>query len=178
MEAQQREEQTPNREGAQQAYETVTLTTVPQANLVVITPQAPIQSASGEQGEELPEEIDLITEKGTLQKQEVFYEWRPIKCNHCEMFGHGEQECKKKHMTKQVWVPTRQQNEEPEDHIQPNNQVERQSNNPEEEQGFISVPRRSAARNIMTPRNEEGISDHTPIMISFQKLETKSSFKL
>lgn len=38
-------------------------------------------------GEELPEEIDLITEKGTPQKKEVSYEWRRIKCNHCKVFG-------------------------------------------------------------------------------------------
>ncbi|KAJ8432309.1 hypothetical protein Cgig2_009742 [Carnegiea gigantea] len=49
--------------------------------------------------EDLPKEVDLITEKGILRKQ--------------EMFGHSEKDCKKKHMTRQVCVP-RQQNVEPE----------------------------------------------------------------
>jgi len=50
----------------------------------------------------LSDKIDLITEKGTLQKQEVFYECKPIKCTHGKMFGHSEKDCKEKNMIKQV----------------------------------------------------------------------------
>ena len=34
----------------------------------------------------------------------VNYEWKPILCNHCKGMGHKADECRKKGVTKQIWV--------------------------------------------------------------------------
>ncbi|KAJ8434397.1 hypothetical protein Cgig2_014244 [Carnegiea gigantea] len=37
-----------------------------------------------------PESVEFINELGVLVRQPVHYEWVPIKCQHCGMFGHDE----------------------------------------------------------------------------------------
>lgn len=54
-------------------------------------------------GATLPDEVDIADEYGVLQKQKVIYEWNPVKCAHCKMFGH--EEGRKKQQVRQVWRP-------------------------------------------------------------------------
>ncbi|KAJ8445790.1 LOW QUALITY PROTEIN: hypothetical protein Cgig2_027871 [Carnegiea gigantea] len=51
-----------------------------------------------------PEYVEFANEHGILIRQEVHYEWIPLKCNHCQMFGHDEEHCKKK--TEHTTPPT------------------------------------------------------------------------
>ena len=50
-----------------------------------------------------PNYVEFFNEKETLVRQTVKYEWLPTKCNHCGMFGHLEENCKKKQAPKKVW---------------------------------------------------------------------------
>ncbi|KAJ8419442.1 hypothetical protein Cgig2_014343 [Carnegiea gigantea] len=40
-----------------------------------------------------------------LVRQQVQYEWKPIKCAHCLMYGHTEPDCRKKPKPRQEWRP-------------------------------------------------------------------------
>ena len=44
----------------------------------------------------VPEYIIFANEKDILIRQRVMYEWLPIKCTHCRMFGHTQDVCRKK----------------------------------------------------------------------------------
>lgn len=44
--------------------------------------------------EEIQEIISFETEWGTIRHIEVKYEWKPIKCKKCSMFGHETEDCK------------------------------------------------------------------------------------
>ncbi|KAJ8424552.1 hypothetical protein Cgig2_013816 [Carnegiea gigantea] len=48
----------------------------------------------------------------------VSYEWKPLKCTHCHMYGHLVDECRKKKKAKKVWQPVLQK-EAPEIPSQP-----------------------------------------------------------
>ena len=50
-----------------------------------------------------PEHIDFINEHDMLVRQVVKYEWLPVKCKHCGMFGHEESICKKKEGSRKEW---------------------------------------------------------------------------
>ena len=43
-----------------------------------------------------PEFIKLFNDNNVLIRQQVRFEWKPVKCTFCHMFGHEEHECKKK----------------------------------------------------------------------------------
>lgn len=43
-----------------------------------------------------PNYIEFFDEEDVLIRQEVIYEWKPLKCSHCKMFGHEAVSCKKK----------------------------------------------------------------------------------
>lgn len=43
----------------------------------------------------LPDEISFENEWGGIMHYQVEYEWRPVKCTKCNMFGHLLEECKK-----------------------------------------------------------------------------------
>ncbi|KAJ8421398.1 hypothetical protein Cgig2_009479 [Carnegiea gigantea] len=45
--------------------------------------------------------IEFFNDNEVLIWQYVVYEWKPVKCAHCHMFGHEEQICKKKGGEKQ-----------------------------------------------------------------------------
>ena len=52
-----------------------------------------------------PEFIDFFNDNDVLVRQEVFYEWKPVKCDFCHMLGHEEKVCrKKKSAPRQVWM--------------------------------------------------------------------------
>lgn len=52
-----------------------------------------------------PEYVEFINEHDMLIRQQVKYEWLPLKCTHCQMFGHKEEHCKKKKGTRREWRP-------------------------------------------------------------------------
>jgi len=37
---------------------------------------------------QFPDYIEFANEKNVIIRQKIVYEWRPIKCTHCRMFGH------------------------------------------------------------------------------------------
>ena len=43
-----------------------------------------------------PECIEFFNDNEVVVRQQIKYEWLPLKCNHCHMFGHEEGVCKKK----------------------------------------------------------------------------------
>ena len=94
-----------------------------------------------------PEYIEFINEHGILTRQSVEYEWKPDKCEHCGMFGHLEDSCRKKQPRKE-WRPVAK----PQDHSEP-----KQANvdipteaaagkNTVAEDGYISVTRKAAPK--------------------------------
>ena len=50
-----------------------------------------------------PEYIDFFNDNEVLVRQQIKYEWLPLKCTHCHMFGHEEAVCKKKRVIRQEW---------------------------------------------------------------------------
>ena len=52
---------------------------------------------------QFPEFIEFPNEKGVLIRQKVHYEWLPIKCTHCKMFGHSLEDCRKKDPQRREW---------------------------------------------------------------------------
>jgi len=42
------------------------------------------------------EYVDYINDKGRVTRQRVKYEWQPVKCDHCSMYGHIDEDCRKK----------------------------------------------------------------------------------
>ena len=49
-----------------------------------------------------PEFIDFVND--VVVRLKVEYEWKPLKCNHCKMFGHIGEECRKKAKTRREWT--------------------------------------------------------------------------
>ncbi|KAJ8423394.1 hypothetical protein Cgig2_029229 [Carnegiea gigantea] len=50
-----------------------------------------------------PEFIEFFNDNELLIRQQVVYEWKPVKCSHCYMFGHEEPVCKNKNMVRKEW---------------------------------------------------------------------------
>jgi len=59
----------------------------------------------------LPDFIEFINDEEVVIRVLMSYEWKPVKCTHCKMFGHLELDCQKKNKTKLVWQPV--QHKEP-----------------------------------------------------------------
>ncbi|KAJ8423966.1 hypothetical protein Cgig2_008585 [Carnegiea gigantea] len=57
------------------------------------------------------EYVDYINDKGRVTRQRVKYEWQPMKCDLCSMYGHIEEECRKKKVVKQEWRVVNQEKE-------------------------------------------------------------------
>ncbi|KAJ8439003.1 hypothetical protein Cgig2_012999 [Carnegiea gigantea] len=53
--------------------------------------------------EPFPEYVDYINDRGLVTRQNVKYEWLPLKSNHCSMFEHLEADCKRKRVIRQEW---------------------------------------------------------------------------
>ncbi|KAJ8436135.1 LOW QUALITY PROTEIN: hypothetical protein Cgig2_033630 [Carnegiea gigantea] len=52
-----------------------------------------------------PNYIKFFNEDDVLIRQNVTYEWKPIKCSHCKMFGHEEASCRKEIGLRTEWRP-------------------------------------------------------------------------
>ena len=50
-----------------------------------------------------PEYIEFVNDHDVVVRVQVEYEWKPIKCQHCKMFGHIDVDCKKKANVRQEW---------------------------------------------------------------------------
>ena len=50
-----------------------------------------------------PEHLDFVNDNDVVVRLQVDYEWKPTKCDHCHMFGHKEDDCRKKTKAKRVW---------------------------------------------------------------------------
>ena len=55
-----------------------------------------------------PAYIDFVNENNVVVRQQVEYEWKPSKCTFCKMFGHTNEECRKKPLPRAEWRPIRQ----------------------------------------------------------------------
>lgn len=109
-----------------------------------------------------PDHIKIKNEKGVLIQQEVVYEWKPVQCNVCHIFGHEDSHCRKKPQQKQkqqlVWRPKSNQNE-------PNHHGHTQTTEGDEEQ-FQPVKKGSSAR-----RTQNNIARSVPIQNTFDKIQ-------
>ena len=47
--------------------------------------------------------IEFINDNDILIRQEVSYEWLPIKCTYCHMPGHEVNACRKKEIVRKEW---------------------------------------------------------------------------
>jgi len=68
---------------------------------------------------QFPHYIEFFIEEDVLIRQQVHYEWKPIKCTHCKMFGHEEIHCKKKGSTRTEWRSVQKPNPTRENIVQP-----------------------------------------------------------
>ena len=53
--------------------------------------------------EPFPDHIDFINDWAVFVRQDVKYEWQPIKCAHCQMLGHEEVVCRRKTTNRKEW---------------------------------------------------------------------------
>jgi len=53
--------------------------------------------------EAFPDFIEFVNDQDVVVRLKVEYEWKPIKCHHCKMFGHNEMDCKKKANARKEW---------------------------------------------------------------------------
>ena len=47
-----------------------------------------------------PEYMEFINDFNSVVRQSLKYEWKPIKCHHSHMFGHTEDDRKRKKQTR------------------------------------------------------------------------------
>ncbi|KAJ8419892.1 hypothetical protein Cgig2_017702 [Carnegiea gigantea] len=66
--------------------------------------------------------IEFTNEKSALIRQKVNYEWLPLKCSHCKMFGHTQENCRKHDTHKKEWRVRSQV--QPQEQNQPSEEVE------------------------------------------------------
>ena len=110
-----------------------------------------------------PECLDFFNENEVLVRQEVKYEWLPTKCQFCNMFGHKDEQCRKKPGIRQEWRPMQKTTEE----LQ--NKDELQDVTMDQcEEGFVPVRRRANA-------TLSGLTEpSTPLSNSYQILAPAS----
>ena len=51
----------------------------------------------------LPKYIDFVNAHNVVVRQKVEYEWKPIRCDFCKMYGHLKDDCRKKPKTRTEW---------------------------------------------------------------------------
>ena len=94
-----------------------------------------------------PEYIEFANEKDILIRQRVKYEWLPINCSHCRMFGHTQDVYRKKDTQKKEWR-VRVQLEHQEHHEQ-----QEQREPQDREEGFQRATKHSLRKPVF--REEE-----------------------
>jgi len=64
--------------------------------------------------------IEFFNEFDILIRQHIHYEWLPVKCLHCGMYGHKDDVCKKKSMPRKEWkIKQKEHITDPETSFQP-----------------------------------------------------------
>ncbi|KAJ8426124.1 hypothetical protein Cgig2_005769 [Carnegiea gigantea] len=58
---------------------------------------------------EFPNYIEFLNDQDVLIRQRVTYEWKPTRCDHCQMYGHVVETCRKKTQPRFEWRPKRQE---------------------------------------------------------------------
>jgi len=116
---------------------------------------------------------------------QVEYEWKPIKCQHCRMYGHKEEECRKKTNTRKEWRKVPMQTEQ-------EREITASTNNAQSQEAIAastSLPQRMDAegftpvirpltRQHHSPRNITGeLRDQNPFA-SLQELQGGADFEL
>ncbi|KAJ8429032.1 hypothetical protein Cgig2_000379 [Carnegiea gigantea] len=102
----------------------------------------------------IPEHIEFINNNEILVRQQVHYEWKPLKCTYCQMFGHDISMCKKKGVIQQEWRAI-QRNPQPEGKAQEQPKEILGLDTEPQLQGFTPAARRDAARVIPEPVQAE-----------------------
>ncbi|KAJ8437706.1 hypothetical protein Cgig2_008332 [Carnegiea gigantea] len=78
-----------------------------------------------------PDYIELPNDYDILMRQNMVFEWKPLKCTHCHVLGHSEADCRKKNTLRTKW--RRVKRDDPVNHTPI-------------EDGFIRVLNKPAAR--------------------------------
>ncbi|KAJ8446027.1 LOW QUALITY PROTEIN: hypothetical protein Cgig2_012371 [Carnegiea gigantea] len=95
-----------------------------------------------------PEYVEFANENDVLIRQQVTYEWQPNKCDHCHMYGHLEDNCRKKQTVRREWRV-----------VQPTAETAQYSSKPQtptiDEEGLIQVDKRNS---ILTHDNNPELS--------------------
>lgn len=63
-------------------------------------------------GISLQEQVTYLDDADRVIIQPVEYEWKPVTCSKCLMFGHLETECRTKKVVTQKWVPKKPTDEQ------------------------------------------------------------------
>ncbi|KAJ8424334.1 hypothetical protein Cgig2_029025 [Carnegiea gigantea] len=58
---------------------------------------------------EFPDYIEFLNDQDVLIRQPVTYEWKPIRCAHCQMYRHTVETYRKKTQASYEWHPKRQE---------------------------------------------------------------------
>lgn len=88
---------------------------------------------------EFPEFIEFVNDKGVLERQAVMYEWKPIKCSGCQMYGHQLEHCKKRAPARKEWRVVQQPVKDQTTKTTPPNP---------DKDGFTPVPARHTAKTV------------------------------
>lgn len=98
---------------------------------------------------EFPEYVEFANEKEILNRQQVQYEWKPLQCSHCHMYGHLEDQCRRKQPVRQEWRLVNPAAEQA---------LNKTQTTIVDKDGFIQVDRRSTARHFPPTTVPEGPS--------------------
>ncbi|VFQ95590.1 unnamed protein product [Cuscuta campestris] len=123
-----------------------------------------------------PDQIHFLNEDSRIITQQVKYEWAPVLCSHCNKIGHVLEKCRKKNppqdvpgKQKKIWKPKYTKNEDKTDapsspkpkvvdaealSLTMNEKLKDKFPEPAEEEGFIEVNKRKAARRFSLDSNE------------------------
>lgn len=93
-----------------------------------------------------PDFVEFINDQDVVRVP-VSFEWKPLKCTHCHMFGHLEAKCRKKQKVQKEWRPVQQK--ETHEVFDPK---------PRDEEGFTSVTKgqRTSPRKGQSVSGEQG----------------------
>lgn len=69
----------------------------------------------------MPDSIMFESEKGVIVEQQLEYEWRPLYCPNCSIYGHTQNNCGKGVSGSKKWIPKTKRTE-------PNHKEIRKSN--------------------------------------------------
>ncbi|KAJ8433453.1 hypothetical protein Cgig2_014494 [Carnegiea gigantea] len=73
--------------------------------------------------EAFPNFINFVNDQDVVVRLQVKYEWKPIKCQHCRMYGHKEDECRKKTIIRKEWRKVPMQTEQEREIVESSNNI-------------------------------------------------------